>query len=130
MCLKEKLKSETQDAVRKTVNKFKQNPYYFFTETDIHSYFYYCLYNSTFEVSKNNKRIYLVHREYPTNFRYKKEELGSKETSKTYELETKKGRRGNYDIAVINPEYAENARNIDYIINKNITDVEERYSND
>ena len=130
MSLKDKIETKTWDSVRKTINKFRENPYYFFTENDIQAYFYYCLYRSDFEVTRNNKRIYLVHKEYPTNFRYKKDELGCITTSTTYNLDDKEGRRGNYDFGIIDPDYANNAKNVEHIINKNISNLEERYSND
>jgi len=122
-----KLIDSTWDAVRKTINKFRENPYYFFTESDIHSYFYYCMYNSTFEVKRNNRRIYLVHREYPTNYRYYKKDL----LGKNYEVkkpDEKIGGRGHYDMAVINPDFANAADNINHIINKNINDAKSRYN--
>jgi hypothetical protein len=125
------LEEKTWDAVRKTINKFRENPYYFFTESDIHSYFYYCMYNSTFEVNRDNRRIYLVHREYPTNFRYIKKDLSNPDSniSKYYPLDGSIGRRGNYDMAVINPDFADNATNINHIINKNIKDLIVRNNN-
>jgi len=43
--------------IKKTINKFRENPLYFFTESDLHSYFYYSIYSSKLEVVKNNKRI-------------------------------------------------------------------------
>ena len=61
--------------IKKTINKFRENPLYFFTESDLHSYFYYSIYSSKLEVVKNNKRICLIHREYPTNFRYHKKKF-------------------------------------------------------
>jgi hypothetical protein len=120
---------KTWDAVRKTINKFRENPYYFFTESDIHSYFYYCMYNSTFEVKRNNRRIYLVHREYPTNYRYYKKDL-LKDGYIVKKPDEKIGGRGHYDMAVINPDFANAADNIDHIINKNINDAKSRYNGD
>lgn len=118
---------KTWDAVRKTINKFRENPYYFFTESDIHSYFYHCLYSTKFQVKRENRRIYLVHREYPTNFRYIKKDLVNNPIC--YDLGGSEGRRGNYDMAVINPEFANKAQNINHIINKNIKDLIVRNNN-
>lgn len=130
MVSKTTLEEKTWDAVRKTINKFRENPYFFFTESDIHSYFYHCMYNSTFEVKKNNKRIYLVHREYPTNYRYSKKTLTTSgvENPDYIDKENERTSRGHYDMAVINPDFANKAKNIDNIINKNISDAKDRFN--
>ncbi len=108
-------------AVKKTINKFREHPYYFFTESDIVSYFYYCLYNSSFEIpDKKGKRIYLAHREYPTNFRYDKKKLLDETFNKPYELKSKNGTRGNYDFALLNPEFVKMAETVEDVVNKNI----------
>jgi len=118
------------EGIRKTINKFRENPLYFFTESDIHSYFFYCIYSSRLEVVKNGIRIGLAHREYPTNFRYAKKELLNKEFTKPYELKEKKGDRGNYDMVIINPKfawkYSSNIKDIKHIINKKVTLLEIR----
>lgn len=36
----DQIKKSFWDAVRKTINKFREHPCYFFTESDIVSYFY------------------------------------------------------------------------------------------
>lgn len=107
-------------AVGKTINKFRENPYYFFTESDIHSYFYHAFYSGKFEEhDKDGKRIYLAHREYPTNFRYNKDKLLEVDFE-PYKLASKKGDRGNYDIAILNPDFVKNAKSSEEIINKEI----------
>jgi hypothetical protein len=128
MNLNIEITNATYRALKKTINKFKEHPYYFFTEADIRSYFYYCLYSSKHEIKKDNERIYLVHQEYPTNFRYRKNDFRKAETSKYYELNLKIGRRGNYDMAIMNPEFVLNNK-ISSVINKNIIDVETRFKN-
>lgn len=108
-------------SVKKTINKFREHPYYFFTESDIVSYFYYCLYNSSFEVQDaKGKRIYLAHREYPTNFRYDKEKLLEETFIEPYELKSKKGTRGNYDLAILDPAFVQGAETVEDVVNKNI----------
>ena len=114
-------------AINKTINKFREHPYYFFTESDIHSYFYYALYSKKYEVSTiDKKRIYCIHREYPTNFRYKKSELLNEDFKKPYDLSMKVGDRGNYDIAILNPEFIENANSKEDIVNKSVKLLEIR----
>jgi len=114
-------------AINRTINKFREHPYYFFTESDIHSYFYHALYSTKHEVSTiDKKRIYCIHREYPTNFRYKKSELLNEDFKKPYDLSLKVGDRGNYDIAILNPEFIENANSKEDIVNKSVKLLEIR----
>lgn len=120
------IKSAVCKAVKTTVRKFRENPYYFFTESDIHSYFYHVLYSSRLEVQRGNKRIYLVHREYPTNFRYSKDDLVLDACDRPFDLSSREGDRGNYDVAIINPDFVRDAKTIEHIVNKNVRLVEER----
>ena len=116
------LKRFVCDGIRKTVNKFRERPFIFFTEMDIHSYLYYCLYSSKFEVeTKEGIITSCIHKEYPTNFRY------SKKTMKDYGLK-KAGRRGNYDIAVLNPKFIREF-DIKNVVNKDVRDLEIRSRN-
>lgn len=115
--------------IKKTINKFRENPFYFFTESDLHSYFYYSIYSSKLEVDRNNIRICLIHREYPTNFRYYKKDLVQDEFCHPYPLAEKKGARGHYDMVIINPEfaqkYSDNINGIKHIINKDVSLLEQ-----
>jgi len=120
--------------IKKTINKFRENPLYFFTESDLHSYFYYSIYSTKLEVVRNNKRICLIHREYPTNFRYHKKKLIQDDYCKPYPLAEKKGARGHYDMVIINPEFAQeyydNINDIKHIINKDVSLLEQRVETD
>lgn len=124
----ETIHTEITRVIWKTVNKFRENPYYFFTESDIHSYFYYCIYSMKLEFIKDNKRIYLVHREYPTNFRYRKKDLLN-DNYVPPSLDKKLGTRGHYDLAVLNPSFVEKASSCEDIINKNVSLLEKRIKN-
>jgi hypothetical protein len=126
----EQIRQAVWDTVRKTLNKFRENPYYFFTESDIHSYFYHCLYSANYEVERDGRRIYLIHREYPTNFRYSKAALVLPTYNEPYPLSTREGDRGNFDIAVINPDFVTSAPSIENIVNKNVRLVQERVETD
>lgn len=126
----DEIQRKVWDAIRKTLGKFRENPYYFFTESDIHSYFYHCLYSSHFEIVRDNRRIYLVHREYPTNFRYSKEALLLPNYNQPYPLNERQGARGNFDIAVMNPDFVTGAPSIEDIVNKNVRLVEDRVETD
>jgi hypothetical protein len=103
--------------IRKTVNKFREQPHIFFSETDIHSYLYHCLYSTRFEAkTKDGVTTSCLHKEYPTNFRY------SKETMEDYGL-TQRGVRGHFDFAVLNPQFIQQ-NSIATIENKNIRETE------
>jgi hypothetical protein len=110
------------DGIKKTVNKFREYPYIFFSEMDIHSYLYYCLYSTKFEARTIDGVITsCLHKEYPTNFRY------SKETMEDYGL-SKQGVRGHFDFAILNPLFLQEF-NIENITNKNIRETENRSKN-
>lgn len=112
-----------------------RHPYYFFTESDIISYFYHRLYSKKYEESTNdNQRIYLVHREYPTNFRYRKKDLLDDSFNMPYDLSKSKrkdikAKRGNYDLVILDPKFVKKANSKEDIINKSIRLLEIRASN-
>jgi len=123
----DKINIKVWEAINQTINKFRENPYYFFTESDIHSYFYHALYSSYNEESTEDiKRIYCVHREYPTNFRYRKQDLLNDTISEPNKLDGILGSRGHYDIAVLNPEFIKTINSERDIINKDIKLVIQR----
>ena len=130
MSNREDLNDEVWRAINKTINKFREHPYYFFTESDIHSYFYHALYSTQHEVSTTDKkRIYCIHREYPTNFRYNKKKLLDNTISKPCELEGELGSRGHYDMAILDPDFIKNINSEKDIINKNVSLVIKRAQN-
>lgn len=119
-------------AINKTINKFREHPYYFFTESDIHSYFYHALYSSDHTESIINVGeidIYCIHREYPTNFRYRKSELLKAGYDQPDNLSGQVGKRGNYDMAVLDPDFIKSANSEKDIINKNISLLIKRVQN-
>ena len=94
--------------IERLTESFHQNPYCFFTESDIHS----VLYNITKEELQQNEAIYektidghrvsLVHHEYPTPFRCDMKGYG-------FEIKNEKPyKRGHYDLVVLNPEFVKN----------------------
>lgn len=116
-----RLKKLVSDAIKKTVNKFRECPRLFFTETDIHAYFYHCLYSTRLEVKTGDGVLTTcLHKEYPTNFRYTKKDM------KDYGLE-KEGDRGNYDLAILNPKFIQK-NDIKNVINKDVRNVITRRS--
>lgn len=71
-----RLKKLVSDAIKKTVNKFRECPHLFFTETDMHAYFYHCLYSTRLEVKTGDGILTTrLHKEYPTNFRYTRSDM-------------------------------------------------------
>lgn len=112
-----KIQSAVYDAIRKTINRFRENPLYTFTESDLHSYLHADMLsgNSKEFYAKDKHRISLVHLEYPTNFRYRKDALLSgyqdltptnyKSHSTYIAANEKYGDRGNFDLVVLNPNF-------------------------
>ena len=117
-------------AVGTTINKFRKRPNYFFTESDIHAYLYHTLYTSRMEYQrdKQSKPVYLVHREYPTNFRYARASLLLPEFQPV-PLGTGEGDRGNFDLSVLHPEFVIRSR-IEEVINKDNGRTVARLQND
>lgn len=118
------------NGIRKTINRFRERPFNYFTESDIHSSLIkdimsgnskYFLYTD----KKSNLEISLIHNEYPTNFRYEKSKLINyyennklKETETETEIESKKGDRGNYDLSILNVDFVKQMFNAPIIIKK------------
>lgn len=124
------------NGIRKTINRFRERPFFYFTEADIHASLVKDItagnkkdlhfntvarkYDSKGqEVDQMNLFVSLVHQEYPTNFRYKKNQLlkgyhGSEnKTCLKKGLESNKhGDRGNFDIAILNIDYLDTLTSI------------------
>ena len=83
--------------------KFLMYPYNFFTETDAHAFLFYYMFRYAkrgFKIqypSKDKDKAVLIHREYPTVFKYKKKAM----------VRDPHGTRGHYDLVVLNPEFME-----------------------
>jgi len=128
--------------LRKTINRFREKPMLFFTESDLHSFIQNDIlidHSKTFiDIRKN---ISLVHLEYPTNFRYNKNLLlggyGLIDHKTNTDIEIKTGDRGNFDVAVLNPDfinkiydhYKNDQDRIIHLINKDIKAAIERKNN-
>lgn len=94
----------TERGINSLGEKFIKWPYNFFTESDAHSFLYYYFLRSAHSSLKDlypscddAYKSILVHREYPTIFRFKRDEM---------ELSSE-GDRGHYDLAVLNPRFIE-----------------------
>lgn len=129
------------NGIRKTVNRFREKPFFYFTEADIHASLSKDIMEGNGDVlvtggTIKDREFYktpvsLVHHEYPTNFRYKKDELlnGYENREDITFIDSSSGDRGNYDLAILNPEFvgkmfSQNSQNlieiIKHIINKEI----------
>jgi hypothetical protein len=109
------------DGIRKTINRFREKPFHYFTEADIHTTLATDIMAGSSDILTYRREgipsISLVHQEYPTNFRYIKKELlgGYNETKpKQIKLGYKDGNgktygdRGNFDLVILNPEFVKN----------------------
>ncbi len=84
--------------------KFIKWPYNFFTEADAQAFLYYFVSRSgdrslkvLYPTKDKRFKTVLLHREYPTIFKFKKKEM---------EI-SPEGMRGHYDLAILNPKFVE-----------------------
>jgi len=104
-----------ETAIHTLANEFLQTPYAFFTEADAVSHFQLVLENDPVinrKVESQDKFVTdLVHREYPTFFRFSDE-------NPTVRL-APPASRGHYDTVILNPEFIA-AHPIEIVTNRNI----------
>jgi len=128
MAQKKDMDSAVFEGIRKTISRFRRKPFHYFTEADIHSSLLRDIIDAAPDLTifrpsffdnelghLNHISVSLVHQEYPTHFRYKKNLLlngyrSKSEVEKTllnYTDENDKacGDRGNFDLAVLNKEF-------------------------
>lgn len=135
-----KLESIINNCFRKTINRFRERPLYYFTESDIHSSLQGDLLNGNSLYFYFDNKVSLVHLEYPTNFRYEKKKLleGYQYNDNVLEHETlfrnNHGDRGNFDLAILDRNFIDNSmtlnpheEGIKRIINKDIGLLKKRY---
>jgi hypothetical protein len=90
-------------AIRSLIRRFRNHPYAFYTETDMHCYLYHRLYagglvNGLYSTVEGRDTI-LLHKEYPTVARYQRGDDGRL-------AESAQGRRrGAFDISIWDPRY-------------------------
>lgn len=90
-------------AIKSLVRRFRNHPYAFYTETDMHCYLYHRLYsggtfNGLFRTTEGHDTI-LLHKEYPTVARY------SRRVDRTLANDPSARRRGRFDICIWDPVY-------------------------
>lgn len=91
-----------ESAIKNLVQRFRNHPYAFYTESDLHCYLYHRLYkppfNGLYRTQEGHDTI-LLHKEYPTIARYQRQ------TDRTLKNDPQGRRRGHFDISVWNPNY-------------------------
>jgi hypothetical protein len=90
-------------AIKSLVRRFRNHPYAFYTETDMHCYLYHRLYsggllNGLYSTADGHVTI-LLHKEYPTVARYQRGDDGRLEES------AQGRRRGAFDISIWDPRF-------------------------
>ncbi|MBK6964906.1 MAG: hypothetical protein IPH20_13460 [Bacteroidales bacterium] len=115
------IKEAVFNGIRKTINRFREQPFLYFTEADIHA-------SLSKDIMDGNSNLFiigkqlenrsnvkvpvsLVHHEYPTNFRYESFKMrssgyGDDEMHLT-DINCLHGDRGNFDIVVLNQTFVE-----------------------
>ena len=99
----EKLMRLFENAIKSLVRRFRNHPYVFYTETDMHCYLYHRLYaggllNALYPTVEGYDTI-LLHKEYPTVARYRRRNDGTLEES------AQGRRRGAFDISIWDPQF-------------------------
>lgn len=96
------MQDEIESCINSLAEKFLKWPYHFFTESDAHSFLYYYIFRSGPKTLKQSYptldptiKTTLIHREYPTSFRYLKDNMKLAD----------KGGRGHYDLVILNPDF-------------------------
>ena len=111
--------NELEACMNSLGKKFLMYPYNFFTETDAHSFLFYYMFRYAkrgFKIqypSKDKDRAVLIHREYPTVFKYMKKDM----------VRDPHGTRGHYDLVVLNPDYMQ-AHAMPEIMMANFNDID------
>ena len=108
--------------VKTLVNRFKGRAHNFFTESDLHSYLYLVFYrdkrfSKQYPTADPSVRTILIHREYPTFFRFRRE-LPVKSAPKP-------AKRGHHDLVVLNPSFLA-AYPLTTVTNQDISTIPQR----
>jgi len=91
-----------ESSISELARRFRESPLDFFTESDLHSWLYHALLEipellRRYGMAEASGKTVLVHREYPTFFRFR-ERLPVEKTGPP-------ARRGHYDLVVLNPDF-------------------------
>jgi hypothetical protein len=98
----EEIASAFESAIRSLVQRFRNHPYAFYTETDMHCYLYHRLYKSVFNTlypDGDGHDTILLHKEYPTVMKYRRQQDGRLKSDPTG------SRRGRFDLSIWDPAF-------------------------
>lgn len=105
--------NEVAQGIRTTINRFRENPFLYFTESDIHASLKADILSGNSDLFYKNlhpaKRVQisLVHLEYPTNFAFSRRKLAGKIVEGDHYIE----QRGNFDLVVLSPGFIDKVSN-------------------
>ena len=93
---------EFEKGIEGLVQRFRNHPYAFYTESDLHCYLQHRLYNggifNSLYITNDSHHTILLHKEYPTNARYSR-------NFKNELINNPNGRkRGHFDICIWDPK--------------------------
>lgn len=93
----DEIKLVVENSINQLSAKFKENDNFFFTEKELHAYFYHlCVSSPILQDAKN--KFSLIHSEYPTPYKYSNKEKCIQKNDSKYV-------RGHIDMAIINPNF-------------------------
>jgi hypothetical protein len=100
MVTKDQLVKVVEVSIDDLLSKFKNYPYFFYTENDLHTYLYFEIFKRLPQKewvckTQDGKNSILLHKEYPTKERY---------SAKLLQENFPKGSRGHFDLTIWNPE--------------------------
>lgn len=103
MVTKDELVKITEASINNLFMNFKKYPYFFYTESDLHTYLYFEIFRSLPQKewlckTRDGKSTILLHKEYPTKERY---------SAKLLQENVPLGSRGHIDLTIWNPEKTE-----------------------
>ncbi len=115
-------------SLKTSINRFRERPLLFFTEADIQTYLHKDLISrNTQHMTLDEGRISLIHREYPTNFRYEKSRLlegySDKDLIETDLTNQSIKSRGHFDLVVLNPKFLAKMTKKYGVINEMIAEI-------
>lgn len=112
-----------ETAIGKLIAEFEQTPYTFFTEADAVVRFHELLSKdpafSNRVRTQDNHEISLIHREYPTFFRFSDENPTERLGPES------RARRGHYDTVILNPDFI-TAHPAETVLNRSIRAVRDQ----
>ena len=107
-----------ESTIHSLVSEFQQEPYIFFTEADAVARFHQLLAGNPdfnrYVRTEDGHEVGLVHREYPTFFRFDDQDPTERSESQ--------GSRGHYDTVVLNPDFVA-THPVETVLNRNIKAV-------